>query len=265
MDRRHLVAGALAAVLVGSLAAATLPSGPQDPLGSERTYPEGAGPDGIDFAAIGGDADLTHAPRDHWDSYAIRYSAPPERRLVEGQYYVDSTTGEILAERWHDAEVYRNGTTYAFVQPAGSLPEHRREQFASDPQFVHDDATDAYYRYDPDYGRLAPTNIGRHTAMLDAYTWVADDATTHHGVAVITYRVTGTRTDAQAPPPVEGTLRLGAEDGLVYAYDLAVDADGDTYRYAYSVEPAPFPEHEWAETARTLADDDGSGPDGSGG
>lgn len=264
MDRRSLVVVlALAAVLAGLIAVVTLPSGPQDPLGPDGTYPDGAGPDGIDFSAIGGDANLTHAPRAHWDSYAIRYSAPPERRLVEGQYYVDSTTGEILAERWYDAEVYRNGTTYAFVQPAGGLPEHRRERFGSDPQFVYDDATDAYYRYDPDYGRIAPTNIGRHTAMLESYTWAARNATTHHGVPVITYRVTGTRTDAQVPPPVEGTLRLGVEDGLIYAYDLALDAEGETYRYAYSVEPAPFPEHEWVETARAL-DDDGSEPDGAG-
>lgn len=256
MDRRSLVVGLLTLVVVAvvALALTTVWSAPSGPLGADQTYPAGAGADHIDFSALGaGGANLSHTPRTYWDSYAIRYTAPPERRLVEGEYYVNSSTGEIIADRWHDAEVYRNGTEYAFFQPAGSLPEHRREQFASDPQFVYEEATDAYYRYDPHYGRIAPTNIGRHTTLLDSYTWEAVDTTTHHGVPVISYRVTGTRPDARAPPPTNGTLQVGVDDGLVYGYDVTLDVDGGPYRYTYSVRPAPFPEHEWVETARDLA------------
>lgn len=256
MDRRNLVVGLLvvAAVGVASLAVATAWSAPSGPLAADQTYPPGAGADHINFSALGaGDANLTHTPREHWDSYAIRYTAPPERRLVEGEYYINSSTGEIIADRWHDAKVYRNGAEYAFLQPAEGLAEHRREQFDSDSEYVYDDATDAYYRYDPRYGRIAPTNIGRHPMLLDAYTWEATGTTTHHGVPVITYRATGTRPDSQAPPAVNGTLRLGVDDGLVYGYEVTQDAEGGRYRYAYSVEPAPFPEHEWVDTARDLA------------
>jgi len=255
MDRRSLVVGSLAlAAVVASVALVTVWSAPSDSIDSERTYPPGAESDHIDFPALAADDDnVSHTPREYWDSYAIVYTAPSERRLVEGDYYINSSTGEILADRWHDAEVYRNGTIYAFVQPAESVPEHRREQFASDPQFVYDDATDAYYRYDARYGHIAPTNIGRHTAMLDSYTWEAVDETTHHGVPVITYRVTGTRTDSQVPPATDGTLRLGAEDGVIYAYDITLDGDERTYHYTYSVRPAPFPEHEWVDRARALA------------
>lgn len=255
MDRRDLAVGLLivAAVVVASFAVATAWSAPAGPLGADQTYPPGADADQINFSDLGtGDANLTHTPRNHWDSYAIRYTAPPERRLVEGEYYINSSTGEIIADRWHDATVYRNGTEYAFLQPAESVPEHQREQFDSDPQFVYDDTTDAYYRYDPRYGQIAPTNIGRHTTLLDSYTWEAVNTTTHHGVPVITYQATGTRPDSRAPPAT-GTLRLGVEDGLVYGYDLTRDTEGGPYRYAYSVEPAPFPEHEWVDTARELA------------
>lgn len=256
MDRRDLVVGLLvvAAVGVASFAVATAWSAPSGPLAADQTYPPGADADQINFSALGAvDANLTHTPRNHWDSYAIRYTAPPERRLVEGEYYINSSTGEIIADRWNDATVYRNGTEYAFLQPAESVPEHQREQFDSDPQFVYDDATDAYYRYDPRYGQIAPTNIGRHPTLLDAYTWEATDTTTHHGVPVITYRATGTRSDSRAPPAINGTLRLGADDGLIYGYDLTRDTEGGPYRYAYSVEPASFPEHEWVDTARELA------------
>jgi hypothetical protein len=256
MDRRHLVAGLLTVVVVvvASVAFISVWSVPSGPLDADQAYPPGAGPDQINFSDLdAGDANLTHTPRTHWESYAIRYSAPPERRLVEGEYYINSPTGEILADRWHDAEVYRNGTEYAFFQPAESLPEHQREQFASDPQFAYDDATDAYYRYDPHYGQIAPTNIGRHTMLLDSYHWEAVNRTTHHGVPIITYRATGTRSDSGAPPLINGTLRLGVEDGLLYGYDITRDADERPYRYTYSVEPAPFPEHEWVDTARDLA------------
>ena len=256
MDRRYVVVGsvALVAIVVASVSLATAWSGPSDPLGSDQTYPPGAGPNHVNVSALdAAETNLTHTPRNYWDSYAIRYTAPAERRLVEGEYYVNSATGEIIADRWHDATVYRNGSTYAFVQPADGIPEHRREQFASDPSFVYDNATDAYYRYDPHYGQLAPTNIGRHPTILESYTWEAIETTTHHGVPVITYRVTGTRTDSQAPPASNGTLRLGVEDGLIYAYDLTLDAGEDTYRYTYSVSPAPFPDHEWVDTARALA------------
>lgn len=256
MDRRALavVVAVVGLVAVGATAVVlTHSSSPSSPLGPDQTYPDGAGPDHLDFSALAGDANLTHTPREHWDSYAITYDAPPERRLVEGEYYIDSSTGEIVADRWHGATVYRNGTTYAFRQPAANLSDHRREQFRSDPAFVYDDETDAYYRYDPQYGQIAPTNIGRHTAILDAYTWAAVETTTHHGVPVVTYRVTGTRSDSRAPPAVNGTLQLGVDDGLVYAYDITLDADEGSYRYTYSVRPAPFPDHAWVDRARALA------------
>lgn len=256
MDRRYLVVGllTLAAVVVASVALAPVWSIPSGPLDADQTYPPGADSDQINFSALNaGDTNLSHTPRTYWDSYAILYTAPPERRLVEGEYYINSTTGEIIADRWHDAKVYRNGTEYVFFQPAESLPEHQREQFASDPEFVYENATNAYYRYDPHYGQIAPTNIGRHTILLDAYTWEAINTTTHHGVPVITYRVTGIRPDSRAPPPINGTLQLGTEDGIIYGYDLTLDADERPYRYTYSVEPAPFPDHEWVDMARDTA------------
>ncbi|MFC7020023.1 MULTISPECIES: hypothetical protein [Haloarcula] len=255
MNRHDLVVGSLilVVIVVASVALLGVWSGPSEPLDSDQTYPPGAGPDHINFSTLGADdANLTHTPRRYWESYAILYAAPSERRLVEGEYYINATTGEIIADRWHDAKVYRNGTTYVFYQPADSLPEHQREQFRSDPAFVYDNTTDAYYRYDPRYGQIAPTNIGRHTMVVDSYTWEAINTTTHHGVPVITYRVTGTRPDSQAPPAINGTLQLGLEDGIIYAYDITKDAEGGPYRYTYSVRPAPFPEHEWVDTARDL-------------
>ncbi|MFB6171632.1 MAG: hypothetical protein ABEJ23_03805 [Haloarculaceae archaeon] len=253
MDRRYLVPLAvLAALGLGAAAFTTLwaPRGPSP--GPDQAYPAGAGPEHVDFSALeASGSNVSHAPRSYWDSYAIVYTAPPERRLVEGDYYVNSTTGEIISERWHDATVYINGSTYAYVQPADSVPEHRREEVESDPAFVYDDATGEYYRYDPHYGRVAPRNVGRHTAILDAYTWAAVDTTTHHGVPVITYRVTGTRTDvADVPPASHGTLQLGVEDGIVY--DVTLDADARDYRYTYDVHPAPFPDHGWVDTAREV-------------
>jgi hypothetical protein len=257
MDRRYSVGllVALVAIGIGSFALATVWSPQTTPPGTTQTYPAGAGPDHVDFSALeADDTNVSHTPRTYWDSYAIVYTAPPDRRLVEGDYYIRSSTGEILAKRWHNATVYRNGTTYAFVQPADSIPEHQREQFASDPQFAYDNTTDAYYRYDPNYGQIAPTNIGRHPDILDGYTWTATNTTTHHGVPVITYRVSGERaTAADVPPAINGTLRLGLEDGIVYAFDLTLDADERDYRYTYDVHPAPFPDHSWVDTARAVA------------
>jgi len=257
MDRRY--AGAIAVIVLGAAVVAVVAlappsSTPADPLGPDRTYPPGAEADHIDFSALDEDnATVARTPRTHWDSYAIRYSAPRERRLVEGEYYIDSATGAIVGERWQNATVYIDGSTYAFVQPVDGLPAHQRRQFESDPQFVYHQPTNAYYRYDPRYGRVATTNLGRHTRLLDAYTWTAASTTTHHGVPVVTYRVTGTRPDADVPPARNGTLRLGREDGIVYAYDLTLDAGTETYRYTYTVEPAPFPDHEWVDRARDLA------------
>jgi hypothetical protein len=257
MDRRYLVVLAGLAAVVAVAVAPVAPWSPASgPLDGDQTYPTGAGPNHVNVSALDADdATVSQTPRAHWDSYAISYTAPPERRLVEGEYHVDATTGAIIGQRWDNATVYIDGSTYAFVQPAdGIRTEQQREQFASDPAFVYDDATDAYYRYDPEYGQVAPTNIGRHTTILDAYTWEAVDTTTHHGVPVITYRVTGTRTDAaDVPPPIDGTLQLGADCGIIYAYELTLDAGERTYHYAYAVKPAPFPDHEWVDTARDLA------------
>lgn len=256
MNRRYLVTSfiILGTVVAASFALPTFFDDQAGPLESDQTYPAGAGPDQINFTALNaGDSNLTHTPRSYWDSYAIRYTAPPDRRLIEGEYYINSATGEIIADRWDNATVYRNGTVYAFFQPAESLPEHQREQFASDSQFVYENTTDAYYRYDPYYGQIAPTNIGRHTILLDSYTWEAVNTTTHRGVPVIIYRATGVRSGSQAPPPINTTLQLGIDDGIVYRYDLTQDADEGPYHYTYSVEPASFPDHEWVNTARDLA------------
>jgi hypothetical protein len=226
---------------------------------SDREYPDGAGPNHVNFSALDADnRSVQRSPRDHWESYAIIYTAPSERRLVEGNYYINSSTGEIIGERWNDARVYINGSTYAFVQPADSVPDHEREQLEAADAFVYHEATDAYYRYDRHYGSVAPTNIGRHPTMLEAYTWTAIDTTTHHGVPVITYRATGSRTDTRAPPIVNGTLRLGVEDGVVYAFDITVDADESNYRYTYDVKPAPFPDHEWVDRAREISAENAS-------
>ncbi len=89
--------------------------------------------------------------------------------------------------------------------------------------------------------------------LLDSYTWEATNTTARYDVPVITYQVTGTDPDSQAPPPINGTLQLGVEDGIIYAYDLKLDADERPYRYTYSVQPAPFPKHECVDTACDLA------------
>ena len=258
MDRRYAIGlVALVAVGVGVVAFTTLWS-PQAPApGSDQPYPSGAGPDHINFTALeADDTNVSHTPRSYWDSYAIVYTAPPDRRLIEGDYYINSATGEILADRWHNATVYRNGTTYAAVQPADGIPnERQREQLESDDSYVYDNATDAFYRYDPYYGQIAPTNIGRHPDLLEGYTWTATNTTTHHGVPVITYRVTGKRATAaaDAPTPRNGTLKLGAEDGVVYAFDITFDSGERVDRYTYEVRPAPFPDHSWVDTAREVA------------
>jgi hypothetical protein len=236
-----------------ALAGCTGPVGPFDGTQSpspDQEYPKGAGAEHINFSALTTDTtNVSHSPREHWDSYAIIYTAPSERRLVEGNYYINSTTGEIIGERWNNGTVYLNGSTYAFAQPASSITERDRQQLDSDESFVYHKKTDTYYRYDQQYGSVAPTNIGRHPEILEAYTWEAVDTTTHHGVPVITYRATGRHTDTRAPPIVNGTLRLGVENGVVYAFDIIVDGDETNYHYTYSVHPAPFPNHEWVDRA----------------
>lgn len=257
MDRRHYLGAAVVLVAVAAVFAFVAFPAASDPLGPGEEYPAGAGADHIDFETLGETGgNVSHAPREHWESYVVDYAEPPDRRLVEGVYYVDGRTGATLADRWHDAEVYRNGSVYAVRQPADGIPDERtREALENDPEFRYDDATDAYYRYDPRYGRLAPTNLGRHTAVLEPYTWEAVETTDHHGVDVITYRVTGRRADASnAPPATAGTLRLGADDGVVYAFDITLE-DGGSYRYTYEVRPAPFPDHDWVETAREVSAD----------
>lgn len=246
---------------IGALAVILVYSGPlaADPPGADRQYPPGAGPDHIDFSALNADDEnVSQTPREYWDSYAIISTEPPNRSRVEGDYYINATTGEVISDLWDGAMDYRNGTTYAYVQPADRIPnEHQREQFEADPSFVYDNATDAYYRYDPHYGQIAPTNIGRHTDLLEFYTWEAVNTTTHHGVPVLTYRVTGKRsTNSGVPPALRGTLELGVEDGIVYAYDITVADDGEPDRYTYEVRPAAFPDHDWVDRARRLAAED---------
>lgn len=264
MDRRHPLALLLAGVALVAVAALLAPSGPGGigPTGPDRPYPPSAGPNHINFSALkADDASVAKTPGNYWDTYAIRHSAPEERRLIEGNYSINAATGETLAHRWDGVEVYRHDDVYAYVQPADRIPnEHEREQLERDPAFVYHNGTNAFYRYDSRYGQIAPTNIGRHPTLLEAYTWEADNRTAHHDVPVITYHLTGTRsTAAGAPEPVDGTLRLGVTDGIVYAYDLRVEGDGRSYRYTYVVRPAPFPNHDWLETARAVAGDTATG------
>ena len=260
MKRRALLA-ALGGVGLSSLAGCTDGISSSDgPTTSDQSdlpqqYPDGAGPDHINFSALNSDNNtVSHTPRDHWDSYAITYSEPPERRRVEGEYYINSSTGEVISDLWYGAKDYRNGDTYAYVQPAEQIPDHRpREELDSDPMFVYDNATDAYYRYDRHYGQIAPTNIGRHTDILHSYDWEATNTTTHHSVPVITYQLSDVEPDnSRVAPAVTGSLKLGVEDGIIYAFDVTLDAEGDP-RYTYTVRPAAFPDHGWVETARAVA------------
>jgi hypothetical protein len=254
MNRRHTILLLPTMVVLAGCLGPTTPFDSTQSPSPDVEYPAGAGPDQINFSALSADTrSVEHSPRAHWESYTIRYTAPPERRLVEGSYYINSATGEIVGERWNDATVYINGSTYAFVQPADSVPDRERRQLESDKSFVYHEATDAYYRYDQQYGAVAPTNIGRHPTLLSGYTWEAVDTTTHHGVSVITYRATGRRADTRAPPIVNGTLQLGVDDGVVYAFEITVDGDERDYQYTYDVRPAPFPGHEWVDRARTVA------------
>lgn len=257
MDPRHLAA-LLVAFLTISAGAVILtdPGFPgSDSPSPDQQYPHGTGPDHINFSTLNSDSEnVSHTPRDYWDSYAIVYTAPAERPLVEGNYHINSTSGEIVSDLWDGAKDYRKGETYAFVQPAESIPnEHRREEFESDDSFVHDNATNAYYRYDQHYGQVAPTNLGRHTNILEPYTWEAVNTTTHHGVPIIVYQATGKRTDNSQIPPASGTLRIGVEDGVVYAFDVTVDQGEETYQYTYDVGPTAFPDLDWVEKAREVA------------
>ena len=262
MKRRALLS-VLGVVGLSSLAGCTdsTPRADEPTTGSPtptRQYPDGAGPDHIDFSTLESDDEtVLDTPRTYWDSYAILFDEPPGRRRVEGDYYINSSTGEVISDLWDGAKDYRNGDTYVYVQPADQIPdEHRREELEADPAFVYHDATDAYYRYDPNYGQIAPTNIGRHTDILEHYDWEATTTTTHHGVSVVTYQLAETEpTDSRAPPAIRGSLELGVEDGIVYAFDITLDAEGEA-RYTYVVRPAPFPEHEWVETARRVAGND---------
>jgi hypothetical protein len=222
-----------------------------------ETYPPGAGQNSIDFSVVGADeATLLSLSHDGWESYAFIYDEPADRPRVEGEYYVDTTTGEVVSKLSDDARDYRDGEEYAAIQPAGPLSDRQREQLDDDLAYVYDADTDAYYRYDPQYGEIAPTNVGRHPTILESYEWTATGETTHHGVAVITYELASEESrDSNAPAAREGSLSLGAEDGIVYAFDLTLDVD-DGARYTYSVEPAEFPDHEWVETAQRVAGSD---------
>jgi hypothetical protein len=257
MDRRHTLALLLivGVVLTGVAALGTVMSPESDGSAVDQQYPDGAGPDHIDFTTLDSDdQNVSHTPRAYWDSYSINYTAPPERPVVEGEYYINARTGAMISDLWNDARDYRNGTTYARVQPADGIPdEYRREQLESDDAYVYDDTTDAYYRYDQQYGQLAPTNVGRHTDILEFYAWEATNTTTQYGVPVITYRVAGRDTDNSRVSPGSGTLKLGVEDGIVYAYDMTLDTDEGAARYTYEVRPAPFPGHDWVETAREVS------------
>jgi hypothetical protein len=222
-----------------------------------EVYPAGAGPESIDFSVVGADeATLLSLSHDGWESYAFRYDEPADRPRVEGEYYVDTTTGEIVSALSDDARDYRDGEEYASIRPAGPLSDQERERLEDDPKYVYDADTDAYYRYDPQYGEVAPTNVGRHPTILESYEWTATGEATHHGVAVVTYELASEESrDSNAPAASAGSLSLGADDGIVYAFDLTLDV-ADGARYTYSVEPAAFPARGWVETAKRVAGSD---------
>ncbi|WP_240938219.1 hypothetical protein [Haloarcula rubripromontorii] len=111
MDQRYVSGLTVVLVVVGVAAFAFTSLWPPQMLASDsgQAYPAGAGPDHINFSALEVHGmNVSHTPQTHWDSYAIVHTEPPDRRLVEGDYYINSTTGEILADRWHNATVYRN-------------------------------------------------------------------------------------------------------------------------------------------------------------
>ncbi|WP_458208096.1 hypothetical protein [Haladaptatus sp. NG-SE-30] len=222
---------------------------------SDQQYPNGTGPNHIDFSTLNSDNNTAlDIPQIHWNSYAIVYTEPPDHRRVEGEYYINASTGEVISDLWYGAEDYRDGDTYAYVQSAEQIPdEYQREQFKSDPSFVYDNTTNAYYRYDRHYGQVAPTNIGQHTDILEYYRWKATDRTTHHGVSVITYQLADPEPNkSRGTRAITGTLQVGVEDGIIYAFDITLDDDEGELRYTYSVRPAAFPDHDWVETARTV-------------
>ena len=260
MERRALLS-ALSVVGLSSLASCAdriaSAEGPttDGPVKSSQQYPDGTGPNHINFSTLNSDNNTAlHAPRTHWNSYAIIYTEPPEYRRVEGVYYVNSSTEEVISDLWYGAKDYRNGDTYAYVQPAQRIPdEPQREQFESDPSFVYDNTTNAYYRYDRHYGQVAPTNIGRNTDILEYYRWKETERTTHHGVSVITYQLADPEpNESRVPRAITGTLQVGIEDGIIYAFDVTLDDDEGELRYTYSVRPAAFPDQSWVETARTV-------------
>ena len=73
-------------------------------------------------------------------------------------------------------------------------------------------------------------------------------------MSVITYRLTGRQPTAdRAQPAKSGTLQLGVDDGLIYAYDITLETNDATSHYSYQVRPAPFPDHEWVRTAQRLS------------
>ena len=255
MDSRHVLGAILLVAVVGTgVAFSSLGSPSSGPLDSDQQYPPGAGPDEIDFSTLNaGESNVSHTPREYWDAYRINYTEPSDRQRVEGEYFINSRSGELIEERWDDATVYLNGSTYAFVQPADSISARQGERFAEDPMFVYDNATDAYYRYDPVYGAVAPTNLGRHTGILEDYSWKAANTTTHHGVPVITYWVTSKRSESDVLPAINGMLQLGIDDGIIYAFDITLAEGERRYQYTYDVRPAEFPNHGWVETAREIS------------
>lgn len=261
MERRALLAS-LSAVGLSSLAGCTssIPNAEALPtderVNPDWPYPDGAGPNYIDFSTLQSDNNtVLHTPRTYWDSYAIVYTEPHDCRRVEGNYYIDSSTGAVISDLWYGAKDYRKGPTYAYVQLAEQIPDDRqREELESDPAFVYDNATNAYYRYDRHYGEVAPTNIGRHTELLSYYGWEATNSGTHHGVSVITYQLADSEpNDSRVSPAVKGTLQLGADQGIIYAFDITLTTDEGEVDYTYRVRPAAFPDHNWIEIAQSVA------------
>lgn len=91
------------------------PEGGTQPLDSTRAYPEGAGSGYIDFAALtADDENVSQSPRQHWDSYAVRYTAPSEQPLVEG-----CVLHQLLDGHWGGDRRAGVRVTVASVPPDG--------------------------------------------------------------------------------------------------------------------------------------------------
>lgn len=274
---RRQVTAVVVLVALGTALALVNP-GPvsTNPLLYAQSYPDGAGPNHVDVAALigGDDTPSAHTPGDAWETYVVRTSiSHADAYTLHTTHYIDSLTGERLthtesAAVGYAAMEYANATTYAFVYPNASDINDSDTRENLEETATYDPETDAYYIYDenPDrYAADAPTAhitavVGGNDRLLEQYTWKAVGTTTQHGVAVITYRLTGRHPAYhESAEPAEGTLLIGVEHGVIYAYDIRVDSTMGQTHYQYRAMPADFPGHDWVSTAAAVANEGDQG------